>query len=228
MTPLPVEGGVSSQQPKAKYIPSLLGEGNLQNSYSLPAYTSLGQDRSLGFVYNSVTADPRPIILADVVIPAETTLSGKLEAELYIGRQKAPGVVVVDLTESQTGNASIPVQGTSSKVSLSISFDARALPTGLHDYQLYVFAGHQCSAAASLISGSVFVNNRSDSPYGAGWKPSELQQLHKQPDGSVAIEEPNGGLTRFEEEKLVSLSSPELFEPVRSGACRSCGFGQGR
>ncbi|PZP64886.1 MAG: hypothetical protein DI604_25960, partial [Delftia acidovorans] len=212
VTPLPVEGNVSSQQPKAKYTPSLLGEGNLQNSYSLPAYTSLGQDRSLGFVYNSVTADPRPIILADVVIPAETTLSSKLEAELYIGGQKAPGVVVVDLTASQTGNGSIPVQGTSSKVSLSISFDARALPTGLHDYQLYVFAGHQCSAAASVVSGAVFVNNRSDSPYGAGWKPSELQQLHKQPDGSVAIEEPNGGLTRFEEEKLVSLSSPELFE----------------
>lgn len=219
VTALPLTGSSSALQPTGLWDPSLLGEGNLQTGFSLPSYVSLGQQRAVSFLYNSVTADPRPIIVADVTIPAETTLTGRLEAELYVDGQRVTGEVSVDLQQGQSPTSTLPQQGLEATVSVAVAFDARAFKTGAHKYQLYVFAGQTCSAAAALVEGEVLINNRADSPYGVGWKPAELQELHPQPDGSVVVEDPDGGLTKFEQEKTVSLSQPklyDLFDPERA------------
>jgi RHS repeat-associated protein len=197
IAPVSLTGRESVLQPKGSYVPSLLGEGNLQTGFSLPSYMSVGQNRAASFLYNSVTANPRPIVTADVTIPAEAALTAALDAELYINGQKAPGVTVTRLDAAERPGTSLPTENADAIASISVSFDASALPTGVYPYKLHVFAGQLCGAGAAIIEGIVFVNNRSASPYGTGWKPSELQQLFPQPDGSVVIEEPNGGLSLY-------------------------------
>jgi RHS repeat-associated protein len=201
IAPLSLSGTASRLQPKDSYVPSLLGEGNLQTGFSLPSYVSLGQNRAPSFLYNSLTASPRPIITADITIPADAPLTSTLEAELYVNGQKAPGVTVTRLDAAEKSGTALPVETESAVASVSVSFDASALPTGAYPYELYVFAGQTCGAAAAKIDGKVFVNNRSVSPYGSGWKPTELQQIFPQTDGSVLIEEANGGLSSFESKK---------------------------
>ena len=213
VAPISLTGRESTLQPKETYVPSLLGEGNLQTGFSLPSYVSVGQSRAASFLYNSVTANPRPIITADVTIPADAALTATLAAELYVGGQKAPGVTITRLDAAERTSTALPVENSNAIASVSASFDASALPTGAYPYELYVFAGHTCGAGAAKITGQVLVNNRSTSPYGTGWKPTELQQLFPQPDGSIIIEEPNGGLSDFDAQKQVGLSpSPTLFD----------------
>jgi Putative Ig domain len=191
VAPISLTGKQSALQPKESYVPSLLGEGNLQTGFSLPSYMSVGQSRAASFLYNSVTANPRPIITADVTIPAGAALTATLAAELYVNGQKAPGMTVTRLDAAERPAAVLPTENADAIASVSVSFDASALPTGVYPYDLYVFAGHACGAGAAKITGQVFVSNRSRSPYGSGRKPTELQQLFPQPDGSIVIEEPN-------------------------------------
>jgi RHS repeat-associated protein len=207
VTPLPVAGQQSPLQPTDRYAPSLIADGNLQTGFALPGYSSLGVTRAPSFIYNSSMASVRPTILADITIPAETTLTGRMEAELYVAGQKVPGVTVTRLDSSERPDSALPVQGATSTASVSVTFDGGALATGVYPYTLYVFAGLECSAAAAQVDGKVFVNNLSESPYGAGWKPTEVQRLVTQEDGSVFIEEANGGLSLF------SAARPE-FDPA--------------
>ncbi len=224
VTPLALSGQESALQPFDSYVPSLLGEGNMQTGFSLPSYSSLGQNRAPSFLYNSVAANPRPIVTADITIPARAALTGTLEAELYVNGQKAPGVTVIDLTTAENPASALPVEDTDAAVSVSVSFDGSAFATGAYPYELYVFAGGTCAAAAARTEGRVFVNNRSSTPYGSGWKPTELQTLVTQPDGSVLIEEADGGLSLFEVGNAVeSFDKLSLRYDIEGGHAASVG-----
>ena len=198
VTPLPVTVEQSRLQPKGRYMATMLGEGSLQAAFAVPAYVSLGQSRAPAFSYNSIAADPRPIITANVIIPAEVALTATLEAELYVGGQRIPGVSITNLQLAEKPTTAVPTEDVTATASVSVSFDASGFPTGTYDYELLVFAGHQCSVAASKAVGNVFVNNRSETPYGSGWKPSDLQTINVDPDGGLTVEEVDGSLSKFE------------------------------
>src|SRR5712692_5551905 len=115
-----------------------LKNGNLSLDYRLPSYRSLGIAHQLRFVYNSATADVRPIIEQDsTVIPGPlTTISGRL---MVNGR-------VISFPQ---GNEIFYGGGLQSETSvrLALRFPANNLSTGLHSY---AFSVSQNSANRSL------------------------------------------------------------------------------
>jgi len=198
VTALPVTTQGSDLQANSRLHPTVLGEGNMQTSFALPSYSTLSQQRAPSFIYNSTAADPRPIITANVELPANSTLTQNLQVEVFVNGQRMPGVGVVNISRSEIDGSTIPVQGTTARTSISVAFNASSIPTGVYPYELLVFAEHECAAAAAKAEGNIFINNRSESVYGAGWKPTELQEIIELPDGSIAIEEPDGTITHFE------------------------------
>ena len=215
VTPIAPESSASSIQPKNRWVPSVLGEGNLKAMAAMPGHESVGQTRAASLTYNSATADPRPVLSSIINIDVRRGLPNALETQLYVNGVKIPDILVTNL--SAPANArDTGISGTAEKLSRQITFDASFLSTGAYPYRILTFATYGCSSIASVETGRVFVNNRSDSDTGRGWKHTDLQQVTFSPDGAAVVEEPDGSLTRFEAKKAVSAfdRKPFRFAPV--------------
>ncbi|HEV8719169.1 MAG TPA: tandem-95 repeat protein [Candidatus Binatia bacterium] len=156
-----------------------LEEGSLYQTYSLPSYRSLGQSRSVSLTYSSVTADPKPIISADTTLSARAAVPGTFSTRLKIG-----GVQQGD--EAFTNAGSLP-ESLDSNSRLSHQFDASNLITGRYSYELTVFSNYPNSSIGGIANGNTIVVNRKNSPFGAGWALTEIQQIHPQSGGGVLL-----------------------------------------
>ena len=201
VTPVPVEGLASSLQPGDRQAPSALRDGNLRTSFSLPSWSSVGVGRTPGFVWNASAARPRPVIVADIGFSG-AAIPGELDAILFVGGQRVAGDVRIAVPEGTEPG---------SRLSVSVTFDAGAFAPGSYEYQLRLVPADGCGVAA-VAEGTVGVVGRVDGGFGNGWNLAGVQRLRFGADGTVSIEEPGGGMTRFTPGHEPGLAAPQLFD----------------
>ncbi|MEO1698754.1 MAG: carboxypeptidase-like regulatory domain-containing protein [Planctomycetota bacterium] len=155
--------------------------GNLFEQHRTAAYVSLGQSRSLRFVYNSRNAYPAPVVNTDIELGG----SNIIVPPVVSSRLRVGGVqqVVETFTEGVAG-----------RNRHSAMFDARQVPSGVYPYALRITNHYEASDVGTDSAGRLVVNNQCESPFGAGWTLSGLQRLHVVPNSEdVLLVEGDGG-----------------------------------
>jgi YD repeat-containing protein len=176
---------------------SFLG-GNLRVDYTLPSYRSLNVARALQFHYNSLSADPRPILTADVPKPTNTTNPTTISAHLIVNGMQQPDVFYTQV-------APLPAMGESAQYRVALQFNALQtglnLSTGAYPLTMEAFNNYAPPNGGSFgaaAKGTVLVNNERSSPFGAGWTLDGLQRLYQLTDpNAIVLTEGDGNIKRF-------------------------------
>jgi len=146
--------------------------GDLLAYHAMPAFRSMGSDRSLTLVYNSATAEPRPRVAVEA-----TLASGEQPQNVY-----AELTVASAIRASATFSSWAP--GTTRQ--LVLAFDASALTTGLYPFGLLVRSNYSGGVADAVVNDTLIIVNREGSEFGAGWHPAGVERLFVgQPGGSI-------------------------------------------
>ena len=180
--------------------------GSLQEEHTLVSYKSMNQSRALRFEYNSLYADPRPIIEVNSIIPFRTAVPPKVSVSLEID-----GVQEGDELFMDTSSLNPDIDET---ISQSIQLDARTFPTGVYPYRVKVTSNYPTSKFSSFRFGEISVNNQIDSPYGSGWILDGVSRLHIQQDGTALIDEGNGGMTHFKVIPSLTVTGDVVVVPA--------------
>jgi len=146
--------------------------GDLLAFHALPAFRSMGRDRSLTLVYNSAVAEPRPRVAVRATLPS--------------GAQ--PQTVYAELTVSGAPRASGTFSSWAPTTTrqLVLAFDASGFTTGLYPFTLLVRSNYPGAVYDAIVNDTLIIVNRETSAFGAGWYPSGLEQLFlSQPGGSI-------------------------------------------
>ena len=181
-------------------------EGSLYITHSLPSYRALGQNRALSFTYSSITADPRPIITLDTTLNVRAAVPNTYSTRLLVGGVQQGGEIFTDAR-------SLPEDADSTS-RLSAQFDASNLGTGRYPYQATVFSNYLNSSIGGIASGHVIVLNRKNSPLGAGWAVTAMQQLHPQSDGTLLLTSGDGTALFFSGGPETFVSPPRDFSTL--------------
>jgi RHS repeat-associated protein len=141
--------------------------GDLFVTHSLPAYRTMGRDRSLTLFYSSALADPRPIVAAWVSQGANTATPTSVYAQLSVG-----GVVRASASYYPWSSAAGTRQA-------ALSFDAAAagFRPGIYAYSLVVRNQYAGGVNDTTMTGDLLVTSRSGSEFGSGWWIEGLEQL---------------------------------------------------
>ena len=181
-----------------------LHSGALRASHELVSYQSLGVGRGLTLEYDSLRADPRPIIhfgydnvQADPVV--------RLAANLVI-KQGDFGIQVAgrpsrDLNLSSAENYwSIPAAG--GDIDVALQAELRGQPSGRYEYTLTSGLlrenNGRLAGSRSTVQGNLLHVDASDSPFGVGWGLAGLQELVSNLDGSVLLIDGDGSELLYE------------------------------
>jgi len=146
--------------------------GDLLAYHGLPAFRSMGRDRSLTLVYNSAAAEPRPRVAVQATLPSGTQ----------------PQNIYAELTVSGAPRASATYSswapGTTRQ--LVLAFDASGFTTGLYPFTLLVRSNFPGAVYDAVVNDTLIIVNRESSAFGAGWYLSGVEQLFlSQPGGSI-------------------------------------------
>jgi RHS repeat-associated protein len=139
--------------------------GDLFVVHGMPAYRTMGRDRSLTLFYSSSQATPRPTVAVWVSQPSGTQTPNSVFAKLTVG-----GVVRDSATYSAWGSSSGPRQ-------LVLGYDASSDTSGLYDFSLEVRNQYTEGPQSTTIRDTLIVVNRSASDFGAGWWLAGVEQL---------------------------------------------------
>jgi YD repeat-containing protein len=171
-------------------------------------YQSLGINRGLTLTYDSLRADPRPI----VHISHDSSISNfigaqdfRLISELTINRGdfelQVPGFAGGQYG-LDGGEHFWQVPNFVDDFDAAIQADLRSQESGLCNYTLssgfYRFNGDIFTGSSDSTEGEFIHVNSRDSNFGAGWGLSGLQELVENPDGSVLLIDGDGGELLFE------------------------------
>jgi YD repeat-containing protein len=137
--------------------------GDLMAFHGMPAFRSLGQNRSLTLVYNSQAAAPRPLVAANVTLAAGTAPLN-VYAELKIGA-----------AVRASGTYSTWASGATRQIALA--FDASDLQSGLYAFTLLMRSVYSGSVHDATINDTLMIVNRRSSEFGVGWYPVGVEQL---------------------------------------------------
>ena len=188
--------------------------GALIDTYDLVPYQSQGQFRGLRLTYDSLRADPRPIVHFDY--DAVTAANNRfLVAELSVSRG-AFEFQVPGFSGGQYGLDGgehfwrIPENGGDIDAALQVDLSRQGsgvyqydLTTGLQQLTSDGFVGTSSSSVGELIH-----INSVDSVFGSGWGLAGLQQVIENDDGSVLLVDGDGTerLYRLAEDGLSYIS----------------------
>ena len=173
-------------------------------------YQAQGEDRRVILRYDSLRANPRPIVRIGYAGIGSTSSDDRIVASLAMthdnitlktvdGVESAPGLVPGQnyFRLDQSGTASIGLQANLS-----------TQPTGLYEYQLTSgiqrFDGERFTGTSTVTTGQTIVVNSRCSAFGAGWELSGLQRVIENQDGSILLVDGDG--------------SESLFRPSSGGA----------
>ena len=179
-----------------------LHTGAVIEEHSLVTYTSLGQDRGLTLTYDSLRADPRPIIhfAYDNVPTATSSISawatiqrGSLSIDIG-GGVSADGAPLIDTLKWLVP----PLDTDPGFLSLDagIQADLSSMPTGQYDFD--ILSRVSGSSTGETVLGNVLHVNAADSPFGSGWGLAGLQTIVENPDDSVMLVDGDGSEMLFE------------------------------
>ncbi len=184
--------------------------GAVIESHELASYQSQGQSRRLTMVYDSLRADPRPIVHFRYrnVSPAPNV---RLVAAVFISRgdyshtfSRLDGTGEAGTHVNADNFWSIPASG--GTVDAALQLDMTNSSSGSYPYALssgvariYEPQGGFGGGLSLTLTGSIAEEtgtivhvNTIDSPFGAGWGLAGLQQLIENPDGSVLLVDGDG------------------------------------
>jgi RHS repeat-associated protein len=186
-----------------------LHSGAVIESHSLPAYQSLGTARSVTLVYDSLRADPRPVIhFGFTNVPNEGGASElpkrNLVGSVSIDAQGNEYVIagyqpVIGLGSNLRRNEhvwEIPNEGGSFRVALQA--DLSQVPTGIYQYTINsgvlsrqndprILETIRFSGSTTNSKGSLVHLNSISSPIGAGWGIVGLHYAERDIDGDVLL-----------------------------------------
>jgi RHS repeat-associated protein len=194
-----------------------LHSGAVIETHNLVPYQSMGESRSLTLTYDSLRADPRPIVhfsYNNAPADAAQKLVAKLTVEGSKFQYQIPGY-----SGNQYGLTggehfwSMPNNG--GKIDAALQVDMSALPSGQYDYTINsgirrftgtIFAGSSTDTKDKLIS-----INTINSPFGSGWGIAGWQELVENSDSSVLLIDGDGSELVFD--KSTSAGSGYLSPP---------------
>ncbi len=187
---------LSADNDNGYYIPTAVKDGNVQLAYSLPSYSSMGQNRSVTLVYNSAAGAPNPLVAADVTLTPSNGLPPLLSSSLSVGGVQVAGPVFTSTTQAH--DPSDPgLTGGDQTVRQVLTFDAAAIATGSYPYRFTSSLQYACSKVGATVEDQLIVSNESASAFGAGWTIAGLQHLNIQ-DDQIVLTDGSGAALRFE------------------------------
>ena len=182
-----------------------LNSGAVIEDYDLVSYASNGESRGISLTYDSLRADPKPIVKLgyENINPSRLTLP-RLEGNLRI---------VADLTVK--GNDidyqvpgglggihfwSIPRQP--GDISIALQADLREFESGKYDYNftngIYLFIGDQTLGSSQTYEDKLLHVNSIDSAFGSGWGIAGWQEILESSDGSLLLIDGDGSELWFD------------------------------
>ncbi|HET7024324.1 MAG TPA: hypothetical protein VFI39_03895, partial [Gemmatimonadales bacterium] len=145
--------------------------GDLFVVHGMPAYRTMGKDRSLILEYNSSTATGKLLVPVAVTEGSGTLVPTSVKLVLTVGTAK----------DSATFNP--PSAGITQQMVLGRGLGG--LATGVYPVTLAATNQYADSFKTAATTGQVLVVNRSSSAYGRGWGLDGVEQLILQPDSSL-------------------------------------------
>ncbi len=178
-----------------------LHSGALEETHDLATYQSQGEIRGVQLYYNSLNADPRPILhFGYNNIPAmdDRLLVAELEFMRGDFMYQVPGYEGGKGLDGGEHFWSLPAAG--GEIEAALQADLSMLPTGVYDYTLRTGLfregnSGQLTGSFNEATGEVTITNMAASAFGAGWTLAGHQVIVENPDGSVLLMD--GGGTRL-------------------------------
>ena len=190
--------------------------GNLSLDHALPSYESLGKSNALVLNYNSINADPRPIITSKATVVARAAVPQTVSASLSAGLDQS----VETFTDTRALDESID-----ETIVQAFQFDASNFDSGVYPYKLKLTSNYPSSSSiSSLISGEVLINNQRSSPFGAGWTLDGLTKLRQQENGNQLMTLGDGSARLFTQAFIFLLDDTVDTENGGSGVLNYRGF----
>jgi hypothetical protein len=144
----------------------------------MPAYRTLGRDRTLTLVYNSATVKPQPSIAIAVNPGGVTPTSVKVE----LFAQTAP-----DVSETLVATATYAGWSGQARQVVMTYASPETTPTGVYSYTLNVINIFPAGPSApATIKDSLIVVNRTQSRFGRGWALAGIESIKAFGPGPLA------------------------------------------
>ena len=181
-----------------------LHSGAVLENHNLVSYQSLGVNRGLTLNYDSLRADPRPIVNFGYA-NAQANPNRRLIAELTVNRGdfelQVPGFAGGEFGLNGGEHFwSLPDDG--GAIDAALQVDLRSFSSGRYNYELTTglvqFNNDLFSGTTSTSTGQLLHINTIDSPFGHGWGLAGLHELIENPDGSVILVDGDGSELLFE------------------------------
>ncbi|NJN13192.1 MAG: hypothetical protein HC815_36845, partial [Richelia sp. RM1_1_1] len=191
-----------------------LHSGTVQETHNLVTYDSLGKTRGLSLNYDSLRADPRPIVhFGYDNVGLISTSSGRLVAKLKV-KQGDFTYQVTGTIPGKNGLSNgehvwkIPAEGGNADAALQM--DMRSLSSGKYEYELttglQAFTGTEFNGSSTTSTGDLINVNSVDSVFGSGWSLAGLQEIVENEDGSLLLIDGDGSQFLFEAPALTGSS----------------------
>ena len=194
--------------------------GALLETHELVSYMSQGVERGLTLTYDSLRADPRPIVhftFNDLnptiyAIPSRAILIAELEVSRNGFTRQLPGFVG-NANGLKGGENIWRVPEVLSSIDAALQVDLRDQPSGVYDYALRSgvlgYAGPLGFVGTlNSTTGQVTSVNTIGSALGAGWGISGLYELVENPDGSVLVINGDGSELLFSKNNNGGFDAP--------------------
>lgn len=182
-----------------------LHSGGLSETHALATYQSLGATRGAVLEYDSLRADPRPILhfnFSDVRPGSDRKVVAKVTIRFGDLLFQVPGYSGSNLSGATGGEHFWTVPGEGGDMDVALQIDMRGLPSGRYHYDqmtgIMRFGASGMNGSFVEAQGSFLHVNTIDSPFGAGWGLGDYWTLVENPDGSVLIVEGDGGEFLYE------------------------------
>jgi YD repeat-containing protein len=182
-----------------------LHSGTLTETVKLVTYQSLGSTQGLSLRYDSMRADPRPILhfgMDNVPSAPDYRLVGSLSVSRGNFTYQVPGYTGTDLRGLSGGENfwSIPPGGGS--VDAAMQVDLRNQASGQYSYSLTAGVKTLCDCNYLVGSSTTTIDkltivNRRDSAFGSGWDIAGLQELVENDDHSILLIDGDGTQLNF-------------------------------
>ena len=211
--------------------------GAVVETHSTVTYKSNGQTRGLTLTYDSLRADPRPILSVSYQGVNPFALSNnpsdnlRLVGELMITGEgfnyQVPGFAGGEYgLDGGEHFWSIPDQV--GDLYASIQADLSNLPTGKYDYDfnsgIRLFFNEQFLGTSTITEGKLLHINKIDSYFGAGWSIAGWQEIVENSDGSILLIDGDGGEIWFDIDSTGNYINPpgdfSTLEKISSGGFR--------
>ncbi len=173
--------------------------GAVRETHDLLSYQSLGEMRGLSLNYNSMRADPRPIV--HVAYSGGTlNTNQQLVAKVSVNRggftYQVPGVQRGGFGLSGGENFWRITNNFNSTFDVALQTDMREMSSGRYEYTVtsgaLQFNNNAFAGATSNQKGEILLVNSSKSAFGSGWGLSGVQELVRNDDGSVLLIDGDG------------------------------------